>query len=245
MDEILLSIIIPAYNERDRLPPYLKELTAYLKNLGISHEVIVVDDGSKDETTQVVSSFQKEYRNLKLIRLPDNQGKGYAVKTGILAATGKYRLFTDADGAIAVTEIERFLDIAMTGVDIVIGSKALSPSFGKWHRKIPGKIFNILVRLLAIKGIRDTQCGFKLFTAEAAQELFSLQSIYGYCFDVEILFLARLKGYEVAEIPVVWSGVRGGKVRIIRDSWWMACDLFRIRKNYLKGMYSPQHDCGC
>lgn len=242
VNEVLLSVIIPAYNERNRLPPYLRELAAYLKSSGITHEIIVVDDGSNDDTVKLITSFQREYCNLKLIQLSANRGKGYAVKTGMLAAVGKYRLFTDADGAISIDEIGKFLELIKKGADVVIGSKALSPSFAKWHRKLSGRIFNTLVHLLAVKGIRDTQCGFKLFTAEAAQKLFSVQTIDGYCFDVEILFLARLRGYIISETPVVWSGIRGGKVRILQDSCKMTCDLFRIRKNLLSGIYGGHND---
>lgn len=242
VSEILLSVIIPAYNERNRLPPYLRKLASYLKNSGILHEIIVVDDGSNDDTVPLVESFRSDSCNLKLIPLSANRGKGFSVKTGMLAAAGRYRLFTDADGAISIDEIGKFLEQIEKGADIVIGSKALSPSFAKWHRKLSGRIFNMLVRLLVVKGIRDTQCGFKLFTAEAAQELFSLQTIDGYCFDVEILFLASSKGYNISEIPVDWLGIRGGKVRILLDSCKMAWDLFRIRRNSLGGIYGGHND---
>lgn len=241
MDPISLSVIIPAFNEEARLPVYLNKVLAYLNNLGISYEILVVDDGSVDSTAKVVEHFSMKDQRIKLVQLASNRGKGFAVKTGMLRAIGELRLFADADGATPITELERLKQSIDAGADIAIASRALhdgsSVVRAHLHRKVMGTIFSGLVRLVAVRGIKDTQCGFKLFTAESAQRLFSLQQIDDFGFDVEILFISRKHGYRICEVPVNWRDVKGSKVRLLQDSMKMFSDIFRVRTNESLGLY--------
>jgi dolichyl-phosphate beta-glucosyltransferase len=244
LSNIFLSIIIPAYNEEKRLPVYLGRVLEFLERQDISYEVIVVDDGSVDATAEVVASFRGENSRVKLIRLPGNRGKGNAVKTGMLAASGRLRLFTDADGATPVAELERLRKAVDSGADVAIASRALSDNTctvnAHLHRKVIGAVFNFIVTTLTVKGIHDTQCGFKLFTAEAAQAVFQLQRIDDFGFDVEILYLCQRNGYRIVEVPVNWTDIAGSKVSLVRDSFLMFTDIFRIRFNELMGAYRPR-----
>jgi dolichyl-phosphate beta-glucosyltransferase len=239
-----ISVIIPAYNEESRLPVYLAQVLAYLRLKGPSFEVIVVDDGSSDGTALLVERSAELEPRLRLIRLPGNQGKGAAVRTGMLQAHGKLRLFADADGATPITELERLRKSIDQGADVVVGSRALHDASrkvrSKLHRRIMGTVFNYLVRVLAVHGIEDTQCGFKLFTAAAARAVFALQRIDRFGFDVEILFLSHKKGYRITEVPVNWSDVAGTKVSLVWDSLRMFGDLLRIRCNDWRGGYRGQ-----
>lgn len=241
MTQVTLSIVIPAFNEETRLPLYLDSIIAHLEPQDISYEIIVVDDGSVDSTAKVVESFMTKNGNLKLVRLALNRGKGFAVKTGMLQARGKLRLFADADGATPITELERLTTAIDTGADIAVASRALHDDRhvvrAHLHRKVMGGIFNYLVNILAVKGIKDTQCGFKLFTAESAETIFTLQRIDDFGFDVELLYIGRKKGYQVAEVPVDWSDVKGSKVNLVQDSFRMFSDIFGIRLNDTRGFY--------
>jgi dolichyl-phosphate beta-glucosyltransferase len=236
-----LSVIIPAYNEAGRLPRYLDCILPYLRGRGATFEVLVVDDGSSDATAAVVEGYMKEYAEVTLVRLPQNRGKGFAVRTGMLAATGKLRLFADADGATPIAELERLSRAVEAGADVAVGSRALHNDactvHGTLHRKIIGSTFNYIVRTLTVKGIRDTQCGFKLFTSEAAERIFPSQQIDGFGFDVEILFIGTKREFRIDEVPVNWTDVKGTKVRLVRDSMRMFADVIRIRLNYLRGSY--------
>lgn len=236
-----LSIVIPAYNEEFRLPRYLELVTEYLGKRGIDHEVIIVDDGSSDRTADVVAGFAKAHPHVRLIGLPANRGKGAAVRAGMCAARGRLRLFADADGATPIGEVERLEKAIAGGADIAVGSRALQDEathvVGKLHRKVMGTIFNLMVQSLAVPGIRDTQCGFKLFTAQAAAATFPLQRIDGFGFDVETLYLARKNGLRITEVPVNWSDVSGTKVKVGRDSLRMFLDVVRIRCNQSRGLY--------
>jgi len=228
-----VSIIIPAKNEQERLPHFLKTVIDYCHQSSYFYEIIVVDDGSKDQTAQRVLSFQKEFPSLKLVRLERNHGKGYAVKQGFLAASGEIVLFLDADGSTQPQEIERHLDGFEQGYDIVIGSRVLSD--GKSHvqarvyRKFMGFIFNFLVSWILIKGIKDTQCGFKMFRGELIKDLFGPVHLEGYGFDLEILYLAQRKKLRIKEVAVNWSHVEGSKVNLFKDSLWMFWNIIQIR----------------
>jgi dolichyl-phosphate beta-glucosyltransferase len=243
LSTIFLSIIIPAFNEEKRLPVYLASILEYLELQDISYEVIVVDDGSVDATAEVVARSMGGNNRVRLIRLPGNQGKGNAVKTGMLEASGKLRLFTDADGATPITELERLRIAVDNGADVAIASRAMKDDSctinAHLHRKVIGRIFHFIVTTLTVKGIHDTQCGFKLFTAEAAQAVFQLQRIDDFGFDVEILYLCQRKGYRITEVPVNWTDIAGSKLRLIRDSWRMFTDIFKIRLNEMSGAYRP------
>ncbi|KAB0668836.1 glycosyltransferase family 2 protein [Oryzomonas sagensis] len=238
----MISIIIPAYNEENRLPYYLDSILQYLEQKKRIYEILVVDDGSTDATAAVVKRFMALNANVKLIRLPRNRGKGFAVKTGMRQAVGRLRLFADADGATPIEELERLERSIEAGADVAIGSRALLSDAcsvkARMHRKLIGAVFNTIVRTMAVRGIRDTQCGFKLFTAGAAARIFSLQQLDGFGFDVEILCIAKRNGLYISEIPINWRDVKGGKIRLIRDSVSMLFDVIRIRINELRNKYA-------
>jgi dolichyl-phosphate beta-glucosyltransferase len=240
-----LSIVIPAYNEGSRIGPTIREIVGYCSQRDRTFEIIVVDDGSLDDTSSVARLLSEEFPELKLIRLGGNRGKGYAVRTGVVNAVGKTVLFTDADGAAPISEIER-LELALEGgADVAIGSRAL-PAAGvrveaRLYRHVIGRTFHLLVEWLANSGVKDTQCGFKLFRYSVAQDLFSRMRMNGYSFDVEVLVMARRRGYRVTEVPINWTHKPGSKVRLTVDSLQMALDLFRIRGHWLKGEYDTPH----
>jgi len=236
-----ISIIIPAYNEEARLPATLKKTLAYLESNKYNFELIVVDDGSKDRTPDIVKEYIKKKLCVKLLINPKQTGKGYSVKRGMLAAGGDYLFFSDADLSTPIEEIEKLLTRLRGGCDVAFSSRALSNSQvivrEAWYRDTMGKIFGFLVRRLALPGVRDSQCGFKGFRRDAAMKLFSLQRLDGFAFDVEILFIARKLGFRLEEIPVRWVDSPKSKVNPIIDSMKMLIELFRIRINDYKGVY--------
>lgn len=239
-----LSIIIPAHNEATRILPHLRSIHDSLSRQDRSYEIIVVDDGSQDDTIKVVRSFAKTEPALRVIPLPTCVGKGGAVKQGMLAARGRLQLFTDADGATAITELTRLEQAIRNGADVAIGSRSLASHQrgfevnARWHRSILGGCFNALVRLGGIQGIGDTQCGFKLFDRSVARDLFSVSTINGYGFDLELLFVAQKRGYRIAEVPVNWTDQPGSKVRLVRDGIAMLREFTVIRRNAVRGYYS-------
>ena len=209
MAQPYLSIIIPAYNEAERIPATLVDMDKRLSHVDYSYEILVVNDGSKDNTATVVKNMAKMVHNLKLIDLKDNAGKGGAVKQGMLLATGKIRLFTDADNSTSIDQFEKMIPLFKDHVDVVIGSRTakgakLDPP-EVWYRQIPGKIGNLVFQVvLGLWGIWDTQCGFKAYTDDAAEKIFNIAKTPGWGFDVETLVLARRMGYIIKEIPVHW-----------------------------------------
>jgi dolichyl-phosphate beta-glucosyltransferase len=236
-----LSVIIPAYNEENRIIPTLETIYNYFKTGGASFEIIVVNDGSTDLTEQIVNEQSKNFSELKLISLPRNKGKGAAVKCGMLSALGTYRLFCDADGSTEIGEIEKLQDALRLGYDVAIGSRAIkdpnSKIETKLHRKILGRIFNNVINLLVVPGVLDTQCGFKLFKASVAEYLFSKQTRDGFSFDVELLYLMQKSGISLIEVPINWTNKEGSKVNLIKDSIKMFFDsvsLHFIHKNLKK-----------
>lgn len=236
-----LSVVVPAYNEERRLERMLREALTVLYRRGTPFEVIVVDDGSQDETSALVLRLSAEFPELRLIRLPENRGKGYAVRTGMVNATGASVLFADADGATRFGELVRLEAALDAGADVAIGSRALKDGRvtieARLHRRLMGRLFHALVSVLAIRGFADTQCGFKLFRRTAAQDLFSRLRLAGFSFDVEVLLMAQRQGYRVDEVPVHWTHQAGSRVRLVLDSLRMVRDLFVIRTNALRGMY--------
>lgn len=239
-----LSVIIPAHNEAARILSYLRSITDYLTSRQRPFEIVVVDDGSTDDTAAVVTAFARALSCVHLIRLPRCSGKGAAVRHGMLEASGTWRLFTDADGATPIRELPRLEEALRSGAQIAIGSRSLAsrrPDFtvrARWHRSLLGGCFNAMARFGGIHGIADTQCGFKLFEQTVAQDLFSVSCINGYGFDLELLYVARLRGYRVAEVPVNWADQPGSKVRPLRDGMHMLRELVTIRRNAKKRIYS-------
>ena len=233
-----ISLIIPAYNEEKLITSSIKHILSYMKKKKYDFELIVVDDGSKDKTVQKVNAIKDKH--LKLITYSPNQGKGYAVKKGMTTAKGDLLLFLDADLATPIEEIGVFLPL-MKDYDIAIGSRALKESNVKVHqpfyREFIGKTFNKIVQLLAVWGIKDTQCGFKLFTKKAANIIFKRQRISGWAFDVELLFIARKHGLKIKEHPVTWINVENTRVNPIKSSFQMFCEIIKININHIRGYY--------
>lgn len=239
----VLSVIVPAYNEEARLGSTLRETIRYFRSRHVMIELIVVDDGSRDRTSALVDRLATEFEEIRLIRLPVNQGKGYAVRTGIVNARGAQVLFMDADGATPIAEIERLEAALLEGFDGAIGSRALRSDDvtirARPYRRLIGRTFHRLVELFAIRGYQDTQCGFKLFTATVAHDLFSRIRMNGFSFDVEVLVMAWYRRYRIAEIPVNWVHKPGSRIHLLLDSVRMFRDLLVIRGHMLRGDYAP------
>lgn len=230
--EIYLSVVIPAYNEAKRIGKTLGMIRTYLQKQSYAWEVIVVDDGSTDATARLADEQLEGLPNVVLVN-PGNRGKGYSVKRGMLQAQGRYVLFSDADLSTPIEEVSAFLKYLEGDRDLVIGSRALPESHVEIHqnilRELMGRTFNLLARVLAYKGIHDSQCGFKCFRREVARDLFGCQKLEGFSFDVEIVYLAQKKGYRLLELPVTWRNSPASRVNVIRDSIGMFVDLLRIR----------------
>jgi len=229
-----ISIIIPAKDEEKRLPHFLRKVIDYCRQSVHSYEIIIVDDGSKDQTAKVSLTFQKEFPSLKVTSLERNHGKGYAVKQGFFAALGEIVLFLDADGSTSPEEIERHLHWLQEGYDIVIGSRVLSDGQSQvkalTYRKWMGGIFNFLVSRLLIKDIKDTQCGFKMFRSSLIPAIFGRLYLEGFGFDLEVLYLAQKMNLRVKEVAVNWSHVDGSKINLIKDSLQMFWNIIEIKK---------------
>lgn len=236
-----LSIVIPCYNEELRLPETIEEICSYARTCGESWEVVLVDDGSCDGTAKLLADVDTSPLAKQVIVFPQNRGKGAAVRIGATNARGKLVLLDDADGATPIKEVERLRKAIQNGADVAIGSRAISSQdtvvVGTVHRKIMGRVFNYFVSLIIGPGFADTQCGFKLFTRQAAEKIFPLQQNDGFSFDVEILYLARKLGFKIAEVAINWHDVPRSKVRIVRDSLGMAFDVVKLRVRDLCGGY--------
>lgn len=232
-------MIVPAYNEEVRIVVTLQRTLDYLEKHHPEFELIVADDGSTDGTADLVTSLAARAPRLRLLRSPRNQGKGAAVRRGMLDATGRWRLFMDADLSTPIEELEKLLGIGAQGFDVVIGSRGLAESDIRERQPFPreamGRTFNAIVRVLLMGGYKDTQCGFKLFSAAAAEEVFSRQTLDGFAFDVENLLLARELGYRVKEVPIIWYHAPNSKVSPITDSSRMLRDLIGLRLRAAKG----------
>ncbi|WP_406699390.1 dolichyl-phosphate beta-glucosyltransferase [Singulisphaera sp. Ch08] len=231
-----ISVIVPAYNEEQRLQASLSRIWSFLSQRFSAFELIVVDDGSTDATVRVVEAFAVDHHSVELIAYQPNRGKGYAVRTGMLRASYDLVLFSDADLATPIEEVETLLARIMAGADVAIGSRMVAGSELKvrqpWYRELAGRSFNLLAQRMATPGIVDTQCGFKLFLGPVARDLFNRISEEGFGFDIEVLLLALRLGYEVAEVPVEWRHCEGSKVRLLRDSARMFSTLVRVRKRH-------------
>jgi len=227
------SVVIPAFNEVARLPRYLDEVVSYLVTRGEPWEVVVVDDGSTDGTPDVVRAVGARCPQVRLLRREPNTGKGAAVRAGMMAARGAWRLFTDADGATPIAELKRLEPVLAAGADVVIGSRVLAdPAVSvraRRHRVAAGRVFNWLVARLGLRGTADSQCGFKAFTAAAAQALFGALQTGGFGFDVELLLRAQAAGYRVVEVAVNWADQPGSKVGVLTASPSMLLQILRAR----------------
>lgn len=235
-----LSIVIPAYNEENRLPHTLEQLFSFLDSQSYSYEVLVVENGSTDRTFQAAQDYAAVYPFFRLLK-NEQRGKGLAVQRGILEARGDYRFMCDADFSMPIPEINRFLPPALDGFDVAIASRE-APGAVRYnepfYRHFVGRGFNTLIRLLALPELHDTQCGFKCFRAQVAETLFRCQTLPGWSFDVEVLFIARLRGYRVVELPIPWYFNPDSKIRVVKDSIQMGLDLLKIRMNALQGAYN-------
>ena len=234
-----LSVVIPAYNEEPRIEATLRTVVEYLGAQPYTWDVAVVNDGSTDATASVVNALAGSCPQVRLIALPHG-GKGWAVAQGMLQVKGEYRFLCDADLSMPISQLARFLPPQATGFDIAIGSREVTGArrIGEPRRRhAMGRIYSLLVRLLAVPGVSDTQCGFKCFRGEIAQEIFSLLRLPGFAFDVETLFLARKRKLRVTEVPIDWHYRTESKVRPVVDSLAMSVDILKIRWYHLRGRY--------
>ena len=232
-NEILLSIVIPAYNEQARLPRTVLETIHWCGTRKLDFELIIADDGSRDDTLAIARLFEESDGRIRALACP-HMGKGAAVRMGMLNAKGRFVLFMDADGATPLSEIPKLLAAVEGEYDVAIGSRVVQHPGEvevrtKFHRRLIGRTFAFLVNLLALEGIADTQCGFKMFRRDAAAAIFSHQKTAGFAFDVEILFLARRLTLSIVEIPVNWVAQPGSKVNLVADSMRMLWDISHLR----------------
>jgi glycosyltransferase involved in cell wall biosynthesis len=237
------SFVIPAFNESARLPATLDAVFECIRRHGWNAEVIVVNDGSTDDTAALVRERAKTEPTLKLLENPGNRGKGYSVRHGMLAATGKVLLFTDSDMSSPIGEAVKLFDAIKSGYDVAIGSRWLDGRSGQTqpqplYRQFFGRCFNLTTRMIMRLPFADTQCGFKAFTHEAAQEIFSRQTIERWGFDPEIMFIAIKRGYKVKEMTVQWAHDERTRMSYLRDGMQMLRELMTIRWNAMRGRYS-------
>jgi len=232
------SLIIPAHNEETRLPRAIGQVFAFLEKQSYSSEVIVVENGSQDRTYEVASKFAEHFPNLIVLH-EELPGKGRAVRAGMMQARGDFRFIADTDFSMPVEEVNRFLppacdcDIAIASREAAGAHRYDEPSY----RHLTGRVFNLLIRLLVLPGLQDTQCGFKCFRGSVAEDIFRFQTLTGWSFDVELLAIARRRGYNITEIGIPWYYTTGSKVKILRDSGRMFLDLLTIRRNRRAGFY--------
>lgn len=221
------------------MPASLERVVAFVESQSDPIEVVVVDDGSEDRTAAIVEEFAQQHDFIRLIRNPHG-GKGAAIKTGVSQGRGQYLVLSDTDLSVPIEEIVKFLPPALNGYDVAIASRE-APGAERinepYYRHLMGRVYNLLVRLAAVPGIQDTQCGFKAFRREVARQVFPMQTIEGWGFDVEVLFIARRLGYQIVEIPVRWYYGRESKVKPVRDTLAMVRDLLQVRRNARRGLY--------
>jgi glycosyltransferase involved in cell wall biosynthesis len=236
------SIVIPAYNESARIADSLQKVLGFVAQRHWNAEVIVVNDGSRDDTARVVGQSQEQHPELQLLENPGNRGKGYSVRHGMLQARGEILLFSDADLSSPIEEADKLLAAIADGADIAIGSRWLESRLQTrrqpLYRQFFGRIFNLLLRITLGLGFKDTQCGFKAFTRQAAQAIFPAQKVERWGFDAEVLYLAKRLGLRVAEVPVVWAHREGTQISPLRDGIRMFGEMLKIRWNALSGKYA-------
>jgi len=234
-----LSIVIPAHNEENRLPRTLRQIFSFLEKQNYSAEVVIVENGSRDHTLEIARKFSAEYPNLTVLK-EDQPGKGNAVRRGILDASGEYCFICDADLSMPIDEINKFIPPLLQGFDVAIGSRE-APGAIRFnepaYRHMGGRAINLLIQMFILPGLNDTQCGFKCFRAAIAKDLFQKQALSGWSFDIEVLYLARRRKYEIREIPIQWYYDQESKVSALRDALLMISDIFRIHLNAMRGWY--------
>jgi dolichyl-phosphate beta-glucosyltransferase len=241
LKSVFLSLVIPAYNEEVRLPNALEQAFSFLQDQRYSSELIVVENGSRDRTLQVAQAFAQAYKDVIVLH-EEIPGKGGAVKRGVHEARGQFIFVADVDFSMPVEQIPRFMPPA-SSADITIASREAvgSKRYNEpAYRHFTGRIYNFFIRLLLLHGLQDTQCGFKCYRAEVAEDIFSLQSMSGWSFDVELLVIARRRGYSISEIGIPWYFDTGSKISVRHDSLRMFLDLLTIRRNLRRGLYDPQ-----
>ena len=237
-----LSIVIPAYNEENRLPNTLEQVFHFLAKQPFASEILVVENGSDDRTFEIAQQFADRLQNVRVLR-SEQRGKGLAIQHGVMAAVGEYVFMCDADLSMPVEEISKFIPPQLENVDIAIASREAPGSIRynePYYRHFTGRVFNTLIRFLVLPGLQDTQCGFKCMRAQVAREIFPYQTLTGWAFDVELLYIARLHEYRIVEIPIDWYFNADSKISVLRDSLRMFLDLLRIRRNARRGLYDPK-----
>lgn len=241
MTDLSYSIIIPAYNESERLAVSLPKVQDYVDASGLQAEIIVVNDGSTDDTAEVVRRFARLHPDVRLLENPGNRGKGYSVRNGMLNATGDVMLFTDADLSSPIREASKLFAAIEQGADVAIGSRWLQAELQTerqpWFRQLYGRLFNLALRIVLGLKYRDTQCGFKAFTREAAHTIFSRQHIERWGFDPELLFLADKFKLRTVEVPVEWAHDHRSKISPLRDGMKMGVEMLAVRWNDMRGVY--------
>lgn len=239
----LLSIIIPAHNEESRLPRSLEQVFAFLEKQGYEAEVLVIENGSTDRTLELAQGYLPQHPNLHVFHEP-GRGKGLAVRRGMLEARGQYRFMCDADLSMPIEEVNKFVPPQRWGFDVAMGSREVQGAVRynePFYRHFGGRVINFLIRLLILPNLQDTQCGFKCFRAEAAEDLFRRQLMDGWSFDIEVLYLAERSGYKIVEVPVNWYYRSESKVSALRDAYRMVSDIFLIRANMRRGQYDRDY----
>jgi dolichyl-phosphate beta-glucosyltransferase len=241
-DQLLgYSIIIPAYNESARVGATLERVLAHVAERGWDAEIIAVDDGSRDNTVEIIRAYAEKNPRLRLLQNPGNRGKGYSVRNGMLHARGELLLFSDADLSSPIEEADKLFGAIAGGADIAIGSRWLRRDLQTqrqpFYRQIFGRVFNLMLRITLGLGFKDTQCGFKAFTRESATKIFPLQKIERWGFDPELLYLANKLKFKVAEVPVEWAHSEGTRINPLRDGTRMFLEMLKIRWNGITGKY--------
>ncbi len=238
----LLSIVIPAHNEEARLPPSLEKIDVFLREQDFDAEVIVVENGSVDRTVEVAEEFARTHPYVRVITAAV-RGKGLAVKVGMLEARGEYRFICDADLSMRIEELVYFLPPHVNGHDVIIATRE-----GKNARRVGepayrhliGRINNFIIKLTAVRGFEDTQCGFKMFNRRAAEDLFGVQQMTGIGFDIELLFIAKKRGYRIKEVQITWYFDADSRMRLVGDSLYLLVEIWQIRRNWLRGVYAKR-----
>jgi dolichyl-phosphate beta-glucosyltransferase len=242
LSQPFLSIIIPAHNEEHRLPSTLAQVFDFIKAQSYSSEVLVVENGSQDDTLLIAQGFADRYPQFKVIQ-EVGRGKGLAVRRGMLEARGEYRFMCDADLSMPISEVNEFLPPKLTDFDIAIASRE-APGAIRYnepnYRHFGGRLVNLMIRLFALPGLQDTQCGFKCFRTPIAEELFHLQTMNNWSFDIELLYIARLRSYRVIELPIPWYYNPESKLAVVQDAVQMGLDILTIRRNARRGVYATQ-----